>query len=78
MASYQAFVTPGAGSWQVPTGVTSIEVQGIGGGGGGGGADATGRFGAAGGGGGAFATTTISVTPGQTLYYSIGAVGTGA
>lgn len=60
----------GNGTFSVPAGVTSINVQAWGGGGSGGGASGAplllGR-GAAGGGGGAYASNTILVTPGATL-----------
>lgn len=60
----------GNGTFSVPAGVTSINVQAWGGGGSGGGASGAplllGR-GAAGGGGGAYASNTLLVTPGTTL-----------
>lgn len=57
-------------TWTVPAGVTQITIHGIGGGGGGGNA----HYGAAGGGGGgAYDENTISVTPGQVLYITVGA-----
>lgn len=60
----------GNGTFPVPAGVTSVQVQAWGGGGSGGGASGAplllGR-GAAGGGGGAYASNTLLVTPGTTL-----------
>ena len=64
---YLAVVTyitsTGAGSWSVPSGVTSVQIDGNGGGG-------TAAFG--GGAGSAYAKSAISVTPGGTLYYNVG------
>jgi len=63
--------TPGASTWTVPVGVTSVKVEAIGGGGGGGG-----HYGS-GGGGGAYATASnISVTPGSSISVSVGTAGT--
>jgi len=62
--------TTGGGSWIVPANVTSLQIEGIGGGANGGVSSAGG---AAGGGAGAYAKSTISVTPGQTLYYQVAA-----
>ena len=63
--------TPGASSWTVPVGVTSVKVEAIGGGGGGGG------YYGSGGGGGAYATASnISVTPGSSISVSVGTAGT--
>lgn len=66
------------GTYTIPAGVTSITVECRGGGGGGGGAKSSSGGDAAGGGGGggAYSTTTVSVTPGQTITVSIGAGGT--
>jgi uncharacterized repeat protein (TIGR01451 family) len=63
-ANAQSFTTPGAWTYTVPAGVTTIQVQVSGAGGGGGGND-----GARGGNGGngARVTAIISVTPGQVL-----------
>ncbi len=61
--AYAYITTTGAGSWTVPSGVTSITLQGIGGGGGG--------YNGAGA-GAAYAASTITVTPGQVLYYNVG------
>ncbi len=63
----------GAGSWSVPSGVTALTVQGIGGGGGGG--TASGVSSAGGGGGGAYAAATVTVSAAQTIYYSVGTGG---
>ena len=70
--------TAGAGSWTVPAGVFSVDVECWGGGGGGG--YATGVNGAAGGGGGGGGyskTLSIAVSPGQTLNYNVGSGGAG-
>src|SRR3990167_7317139 len=62
--------TPGASSWIVPVGVTSVKVEAIGGGGGG----SYNRGG--GGGGGAYSMSSgISVTPGSIINVSVGAGG---
>ena len=68
-------LTSGIGMWTVPNGVTSIEYLLVGGGGGGGGGSGTGAGG--GGGGGSAKTGTMSVTPGTTYNYTIGAGGAG-
>jgi len=64
--------TTGTGTWSVPAGVTTATMQCWGAGGGGG--IVTIR-GGGGGGGGFAATANISVTPGGTVYYSVGAGG---
>lgn len=70
-------------SWTVPCTVSgiTIEVYGGGGGAGGGGGGSNGGVcntrGGGGGGGGGFTTITISVVPGSTFNYSIGAGGCG-
>lgn len=63
------FITAtGAGTWVVPSGVTSVDVEVIGGGGGGGT-----EIAATGGGGGAYSKTVgVSVTPSSTCYVSVG------
>jgi len=58
----------GSGTWTVPTGVTSIRALVIAGGGG--------HGGAGGGAGGLVDVTSLSVTPGQNISYSIGGPGT--
>lgn len=64
-----------SGSWVVPCGVTSVQVEVWGGGGAGGaGLSATGG---SGGGGGGYVINTLSVTPGSTINYTIGAGGAG-
>lgn len=70
--------TAPAGTYTVPTGVTSLTVTCYGGGGGGGGAYTSGYNDAdgGGGGGGACSVTTFSVTPGQTITVVVGAAGT--
>jgi len=72
-----AFDTPGSGTWIVPDGVYSVTVQVWGGGGAGGSAFsgvATSNTQARGGGGagGSFAGSTLSVTPGQVINYTVG------
>lgn len=70
------FTSVGANTWTVPSGVTSVTLHGIGGGGGGGTAK---KYAAAGGGGGgAYDENTITVTPGQTLYITVGSGGNSA
>lgn len=72
MATTIFITATGAGTWEVPAGVTSIDVGGIAGGGGGWSANSV-ENGAAGGGGGAYArVATLSVTASTTLYYSVG------
>ena len=67
------FTTAGAYTWTVPAGVTSIKVVAIGGGGGGGGMSGT-SAGSAGGAGGTV-TSTLTVTPGQSLALFVGGGG---
>jgi len=68
--------TPGSGAWVVPAGVSSIIVEVWGAGGSGGRASVFwGSSAAGGGGGGAYARKTISVTPGQSIDYVVGAGG---
>ena len=62
-----------SGSWLVPANVYSIKIDGWGGGGAGSGQSTSGTGGLAGGAGGSRSTSTISVTPGQVIYFSIGA-----
>ena len=59
----------GYGSFIIPSGITSISLQGIGGGGNSGLVDGTNAYAAGGGGGGAYAQSNVQVTPGQTIYY---------
>lgn len=67
------YTTAGTDTFQVPAGITSITVKawGAGGGGGGGGRNSGGGSGGAGG----YATTTLSVTPNETLQISVGGGG---
>jgi hypothetical protein len=70
--------TSGSGNWTCPAGVTEVYVECWGGGGGGGYTNYTspGYIACAGGGGGgAYAASTISVTPGNSYAYSVGAGG---
>ncbi len=71
----QIYTTQGAGTFTVPSGVTSITVEMWGGGGGGGGGGNT-AAGAAGGGGG-YVTSTHTTTPGETLNVYVGGGGGG-
>ena len=64
------------GSFNVPTGVTSITVECWGGAGAGGGRSGSNGQGG-GGGGGAYASKTISVTPLATINFVVGTGGTG-
>jgi hypothetical protein len=68
--------TTGSGNFTVPCDVTSITVQIWGGGGAGGGGN-TNNNGGSGGGAGGFSTSTLAVTAGSTIAYSVGAGGTG-
>ena len=68
-----------SGSWVVPTGVTTIQVDAWGSGGGGGGCYGAGRapfYGGAGGGSGEYRQiTSLAVTPGETLTVVVGIAG---
>lgn len=79
VGSVKVFTTTGSSTWQVPSGVTSINVLVVGGGGGGGGAKTSSNVGVGGGGGaGGFVNnTTYAVTPGQNITVTVGAGGTG-
>jgi hypothetical protein len=81
-ANAQVFTTATAANvaWPIPAGVTKLEVTVIGGGGAGGGGPGA-AAGAAGGGGGSGAVGKYyftEVTPGSTLYYSVGVGGSAA
>ena len=65
---------PGTYLFPVPRGVTSIRAQGVGGGGSGGGGGAYGNGG--GGSGGYLDTTSVAVSPGQTITVVVGRGGT--
>ena len=69
-SSYTSY-TSGSGTYTVPAGITSINYLVVGGGGGGA------YFGGGGGGGGVLAGQ-LSVTPGQTISYSVGGGGNGS
>jgi len=66
----------GSGNFIVPCGVTSITVKCWGGGGAGQGDNTNNTIGGGGGGSGAYCTSTIAVTPGQSIAYSVGTGGT--
>lgn len=70
-----SYTTAGSDTFVVPAGITSITIKtwGAGGGGGGGGNSQPGGDG----GGGGYTTSTISVTPGETLTINVGAGGSG-
>jgi hypothetical protein len=71
--------TVGTNLWTVPRGVTSVTATVIGGGGGGGGGCELNPHvsGGGGGGSGGINTQTITVTPGQTISYTVGGGGEG-
>lgn len=72
--------TAGTGkTWNVPSGVTRIRLR-CGGGGGGGGYTSSGTAGnhGGGGGGGGYVEADVTVVPGSTITYNIGASGVGA
>jgi len=69
--------TAGAGTFIVPCGVNSIQVEVWGGGGSGGGTSTNLAGPGAGGAGGGYALKTFAVTGGQAINYSVGAGGTG-
>ncbi len=64
-------------TFTVPAGATTAKVWAIGGGGGGGGSPSADTTSGGGGGAGGVAYQSFSVTPGDTITYSIGAAGTG-
>ncbi|WP_332613363.1 glycine-rich domain-containing protein [Achromobacter sp. ESBL13] len=64
-----------SGSFTVPAGVRSIDIELWGGGGGGGGVGATGGIGGGGGGGGGYARGIFPVVPGTVYSYVVGAAG---
>lgn len=73
--TYQDFVGAGAGNVTVPSWATHAEIHVVGGGGGGSGATASKSGG--GGGAGGYAFGVVSVTPGATISYGVGAGGAG-
>lgn len=75
--SPQTFSVAGTGAFTVPCGITSLTVE-CWGGGGGGGCAAGNPSGGGGGGGGAYAYRVLTVTPGQSISYTVGAGGAGA
>lgn len=66
--------TSGNGSFTVPRGVTELTIE-LWGGGGGGGGSSTNNLGGGGGGGGAYLKTTLAVSSGQSIAYTVGAGG---
>jgi hypothetical protein len=70
------FSHPNSAKWIVPVGVTSIDVELWGAGGGGG--SVAGNKPGAGGGGGAYSSKTLTVTPGDSIYFVVGRGGVGA
>lgn len=72
---YKQVFTSGSGNWTVPSGVTSIVVTMIGAGGNGNANEGVSNPGPGGGSGAYFNSVTISVTPGQSIAYSVGVVG---
>ena len=70
------FTSPG--TWTVPAGVTEITVEAWGAGGAGGGSTSNDAGGGSGGGGGGYCINVFTVTPGQTINYTVGAGGTGS
>ncbi|WP_163396753.1 glycine-rich domain-containing protein [Flavobacterium limi] len=73
------FTTPGNGTFKIPAGVTSLNVECWGAGGAGGGVNnLVSLFGGGGGGGGAYSrVSTFGVTPAASLSYKVGAAGAG-
>ena len=72
----QSFTSTGAGTFNVPIGVSSVQVLAVAGGGGGG----TGNInegGGGGGGGGMVEASSYPVSPGGTVSYNVGAAGSG-
>lgn len=70
----EVFTTAGSSTWTAPSGVTSVDVECWGAGGAGGGGTTTTAGG--GGGGGEYAKLAgVSVTPGNTYNYTVGAAG---
>nr|WP_320020577.1 HYR domain-containing protein [uncultured Draconibacterium sp.] len=70
------FTSPG--TWTVPADVTEITVEAWGAGGAGGGSTSNDAGGGSGGGGGGYCINVFTVTPGQTINYTVGAGGTGS
>lgn len=69
----EVFTATGTRTWTAPAGVTSITVEAWGAGGGGG--DPGGNNGGGGGGAGAYARAVVTVVPGMTYSYTVGAGG---
>ncbi|MDG1278123.1 MAG: Ig-like domain-containing protein [Algoriphagus sp.] len=68
------YATNPSGTWVVPNGVTEVIVEGWGGGGRGG-RRTSGSWAAAGGGGGGYSRSILSVNPGDSFGYAVGAGG---
>lgn len=71
-------ISSGNGTWTVPTGVTSIQVEVWGGGGAGGGTASNNALGGGGGAAGAYALKALTVSPNSSISYSVGTGGAGA
>ena len=78
LSGMQLFTTPGTTTFTVPSNVSNLIVELIGGGGGGGGVSGTGSYGGGGGGSGAYTKAFVSVTPGATYNVIIALGGPGA
>lgn len=84
LPSHIVTLTSGSGNWTVPAGVYRLKVKCVGGGGGGAGSNYDATTGKRNGGGGGAGTdigsvipTILSVSPGQSIAYSVGAGGAG-
>lgn len=75
-ARTQVVLTSGT-SWSVPSNVTQVRARLWGGGGGGGSAQASNTHTGGGGGAGGYCEALVSVTPGGTVTYAVGAAGSG-
>jgi hypothetical protein len=75
--SWVSFTATGTQTWQVPTGVTAVDVLVVGGGGGGGGTGSRGFSGGGGAGGSVVERSSVSVTPGGSITVTVGSGGSG-
>lgn len=73
----ETFSSAASSTWVCPEGVTEVQVEVWGGGGGGGGRDNAEGYWGGGGGGGAYSMAVVSVTPGTSYSYVVGAGGAG-